>query len=312
VLFIAGPAIDIYSIAVATNPIRQTAKVIAGWPGAWVGCELVGTWCAAGGTAVEPGGGTAVPGGGGCIVGGIAGNVYDWAEDTIFTRMPESGEASADLSIVPGQCTFMCALNQMLFCSGFTDAKWALPVDTPVGVRRWLIGWRMSSSPLDGGAPPEVARILASSLVRHARVTFAEGIPRPCGSFKWSFVHTRDAREAERLFDAGCISWPMGSQLAFLSTPSAPPPPFRRPPTTRVSKARSSSAFMSWEAAVFSQRASTGMWLACIPSMMGYRREFSAASKMRVKKLAPGGARSMKTSSPNLWLTERARIRGSE
>lgn len=142
--------------------------------------------------------------------------------------MPESSEASADLSIVPGQCTFMCALNQMLFCSGFTDAKWALPVDTPVGVRRWLIGWRMSSSPLDGGAPPEVARILASSLVRHARVTFAEGIPRPFGSFKWSFVHTRDAREAERLFDAGCISWPMGSQLAFLSTPSAPPPPISK------------------------------------------------------------------------------------
>ena len=112
VLFIAGAAIDIYSIAVANNPIRQTTKVIAGWPGAWVECELAGAWCASGGTAVEPGGGTAVPGGGGCIVGGIAGyaglstiagNVYDSAEDTIFTRMPESSEASADLSIVPGQ-----------------------------------------------------------------------------------------------------------------------------------------------------------------------------------------------------------------
>jgi hypothetical protein len=122
----------------------------------------------------------------------------------------------------------MCALNQMLFCSGFSDAKWALPVDTPVGVRRCLIGWRMSSSPLDGGAPPEVARIFVSSLVRHARVTFAEGIPRPFGLFNWSIVHTRGAREAERLFDAAYISWSMGSQVAFLSTPTAPPPPISK------------------------------------------------------------------------------------
>lgn len=126
----------------------------------------------------------------------------------------------------------MCRLTQMFLCSDFADRKWSLPIDTPPGVRRGMIGWRMSSHPVDDGAPEAVARILAARLVQHARVTFAEGIqgplsrffPWPIGRVKWSFVHTTDAGEAERLFDAAYFSWSMGSQLAFLSPASAPPP----------------------------------------------------------------------------------------
>lgn len=98
VLLIAGAAIDLYSIVVANKPIRQATKVIAGWAGAWAGCELTGAGGAALGTVLEPGGGTAVLGVGGCVVGGIAGywglstaagKVYDWAAGTVFTRLPE-------------------------------------------------------------------------------------------------------------------------------------------------------------------------------------------------------------------------------
>jgi hypothetical protein len=97
-LLIAGAAIDIYSIVVAKKRWRQVAKVVAGWTGAWAGCEGIGALGAAGGTAVEPGVGTAVGGVAGCIIGGIggyigaswaAGEVYDWVEETYFEPVPE-------------------------------------------------------------------------------------------------------------------------------------------------------------------------------------------------------------------------------
>ena len=98
-LVVVGVAVDIYSVVVASKPLRQATKVIAGWTGAWAGCEAFGAGGAAAGTFVEPGLGTAIGGLGGCAVGGFVGywgfssaaaRVYDWAEGTIFTRVPET------------------------------------------------------------------------------------------------------------------------------------------------------------------------------------------------------------------------------
>lgn len=99
VLLVVGVTIDIYSIVVSSNPLRQATKVAAGWAGAWAMCKVVGAGGAYAGTAVEPGVGTAVGGVVGCAVGGFigyvgfsegAGYAYDWAEGTIFTPVPAS------------------------------------------------------------------------------------------------------------------------------------------------------------------------------------------------------------------------------
>jgi hypothetical protein len=99
VLLVVGAAVDIYSIVVAKKRVRQAAKVITGWAGAWVGCKIVGAGGAAAGTFIEPGGGTAVGGFGGCVVGSIggyfgaswaAGEIYDLVEETFFEPIPET------------------------------------------------------------------------------------------------------------------------------------------------------------------------------------------------------------------------------
>lgn len=98
-LLVVGAAIDIYSIVVAEKKFRQVVKVAAGWGGAAAGCKVVGAAGAAGGTAIEPGGGTAVGGFFGCVIGGIAGyagaswaagEVYDWVEEIVYTKIMES------------------------------------------------------------------------------------------------------------------------------------------------------------------------------------------------------------------------------
>lgn len=98
-VLVAGMAMDVVSIVVADKPLRRTAEVVAGWAGAWAACKVVGAGLGAAGTAVAPGPGTAVGGIGGCIIGGVggyyggaalAGSVYDWAEDTIFTPLPQT------------------------------------------------------------------------------------------------------------------------------------------------------------------------------------------------------------------------------
>jgi hypothetical protein len=97
-LLIVGVVVDGISIVQASKPMRRASQVVAGWAGAWAGCKVVGAAGAAGGTFIEPGGGTAVGGFAGCIIGGIGGYfigqevggvVYDWAEDTFFTPLPE-------------------------------------------------------------------------------------------------------------------------------------------------------------------------------------------------------------------------------
>jgi hypothetical protein len=97
VLIVVGVAVDVVSIVQASKPMRRASQVVAGWAAAWAGCEVVGAGGAALGTLASPLG-TAIGGIGGCIIGGIggyyggsalAGEVYDWAENTFFTPLPE-------------------------------------------------------------------------------------------------------------------------------------------------------------------------------------------------------------------------------
>ncbi|HEU4853768.1 MAG TPA: hypothetical protein VFS89_00575 [Nitrosospira sp.] len=97
-LVVAGVAIDVVSIVQASKPLRRASEMIAGWAGAWLGCKVVGAGGAIIGTAASPLG-TAAGGIGGCIIGGIGGylggsimaaEVYDWADGTLFTPLPEA------------------------------------------------------------------------------------------------------------------------------------------------------------------------------------------------------------------------------
>jgi hypothetical protein len=97
VLVVVGVAIDVVSIVQASKPLRRASQVVVGWAAAWAGCQVVGGGGAALGTLASPIG-TAIGGIGGCIIGGIGGyyggsivggEVYDWAENTFFTPLPE-------------------------------------------------------------------------------------------------------------------------------------------------------------------------------------------------------------------------------
>jgi hypothetical protein len=100
VLVVVGVAIDVVSVVQSSKPLRRASQAVAGWAGAWVGCKVVGAVSGLVGTSLTPIG-TAVVGIGGCIVGGIggyyggselAGEVYDWSEDTFFTPLsPATG-----------------------------------------------------------------------------------------------------------------------------------------------------------------------------------------------------------------------------
>jgi hypothetical protein len=98
VLVVAGVALDVIAVVQASKPLRRASQAVAGWAGAWVGCKVVGATGGLFGTSLTPIG-TAVVGIGGCIIGGIggyygaselAGEVYDWSEDTFFTPLPEA------------------------------------------------------------------------------------------------------------------------------------------------------------------------------------------------------------------------------
>ncbi|MEO0821509.1 MAG: hypothetical protein AAF074_13905 [Pseudomonadota bacterium] len=96
-LVVVGAAMDAYSIVTASKPLRRTVQVVSAWGAAAAGCKVVGAGGAAVGSAA-PGLGTAAGGIIGCAVGGffgyitaeaVSGYIYDWAEDTIFTPLPE-------------------------------------------------------------------------------------------------------------------------------------------------------------------------------------------------------------------------------
>jgi hypothetical protein len=94
---LAGVGIDVYSVVTSSQPLRQSVKVISGWTAGWY---LSGEFAAGGaefGLAAGGPVGSAVLGTAGCMVGffigysaasAAAGNVYDWADGTIFTKVP--------------------------------------------------------------------------------------------------------------------------------------------------------------------------------------------------------------------------------
>lgn len=95
VLVIVGATVDAVSIVRADRPLRRASQVVAGWAAAAMGCRLVGAGGAALGTIASPLG-TAIGGIAGCIVGGFgaycgasvsAGEVFDWAEGTLFVPL---------------------------------------------------------------------------------------------------------------------------------------------------------------------------------------------------------------------------------
>ena len=95
---VTGVAIDAYSFFIADKPFRRGLQIVSAWTGAGILSARLGRVGAAVGTFIEPGFGTAVGGGIGVIAGGFigylsadagAGYIYDWAENTIFTPVPE-------------------------------------------------------------------------------------------------------------------------------------------------------------------------------------------------------------------------------
>ncbi len=96
-LLVVGAVIDGVSIVQADRPIRRASQVVVAWAAAWAGCKVVGAGGAALGSLASPLG-SAAGGVVGCIVGGyagyesgtvVAGEVFDWAEGTRFTPLPE-------------------------------------------------------------------------------------------------------------------------------------------------------------------------------------------------------------------------------
>ncbi len=98
VLVVIGVTLDVIAVVQSSTPLRTASQAVAGWAGAWAGCRVVGAFGAGVGTALEPGLGSAVGGVVGCIIGGaigytaaseVAAHVYDWADGTLFTPLPE-------------------------------------------------------------------------------------------------------------------------------------------------------------------------------------------------------------------------------
>lgn len=99
VLVVFGIGVDVVSVVQADQPLRRATQVVSAWALAWAGCKGVGWVGGLVGTAVEPALGTAAGAIGGCIIGGYGGYrageaagdlVYQWAADTVFTRLPEA------------------------------------------------------------------------------------------------------------------------------------------------------------------------------------------------------------------------------
>lgn len=98
VMVVVGVVVDGVSIVEADHPIRRATEVASAWSLAWAGCRAGGFLFGGGGTAVEPGFGTAIGAIGGCVIFGYGGYrlgeklgdvAYEWAANTVFTRLPE-------------------------------------------------------------------------------------------------------------------------------------------------------------------------------------------------------------------------------
>jgi hypothetical protein len=98
ILVVTGAMIDAVSIVQASKPIKRATEVATAWALARVGCSVGGR---VGALAGAEGGlpGIAVGAVAGCIIGTYSGYkggtqagaaVYQWAEDTYFTKLPEA------------------------------------------------------------------------------------------------------------------------------------------------------------------------------------------------------------------------------
>jgi len=141
------------------------------------------------------------------------------------------------------------AVNGLRLTESPKDPRWALrwrPGDATVGI----LGWMMSAAPVEGGVPATVARILAETLCRVARVTFiaasTKGRPssddwvpveegwrcklspptvrRLTGAPVFPLVCTTEPRLARALFEVPGFAWELRAQVVLLSPLEKPPP----------------------------------------------------------------------------------------
>lgn len=94
---VIGLTLDAVSVVTASEPMKRSSEVVAGWAGATLGCKVVGGQGAKLGSKIKKGHGTAVGAIGGCIVGSVSGGfagqktgrvVYEWSETTVFSPVP--------------------------------------------------------------------------------------------------------------------------------------------------------------------------------------------------------------------------------
>ena len=113
----------------------------------------------------------------------------------------------------------MALALDVFVCLDQRDSRWELPVATIAGVYRCMVAWRAVPPPLDAGVPVDVRQLLARALVSQALVTFPEGRGR-----KFTFIHTDQADQAQRAFDAEYFDWTQRGQAIFLSPLKSSPP----------------------------------------------------------------------------------------
>lgn len=104
-------------------------------------------------------------------------------------------------------------------CLDQGDSRWELPLATIAGVFRCMVAWRVVPSSLDAGVPQDVSLLFSRALVSQALVTFPNGR----GS-NFTFIHTDQAEEAQRAFDAEYFDWTQRGQAIFLSPLKSSPP----------------------------------------------------------------------------------------
>jgi hypothetical protein len=125
-------------------------------------------------------------------------------------------------------------LQELLLWPQFEGVEWQLPVSPGLATERILIGWSLDRDLVDAEVPPVVARLIATTLCRHATLTFASAIRAPFGAtllprswrlgqhFQW--ITTADPEQATNgIFYTESFSWSQQGQVVVLSQPNVVP-----------------------------------------------------------------------------------------
>jgi hypothetical protein len=125
-------------------------------------------------------------------------------------------------------------LDHLILWPQFSGPEWQLPVSGIPG-ERLLVGWKVVPEMVDAGPPLAAAKVLATVLFRHARLTFPSAIRAPVAAgllprkwrlnrhFQWSTAAS--AKDAcQSIFYADSFSWSLQSQVVILSQAVAPLP----------------------------------------------------------------------------------------